>query len=61
MKKIYGNLKLKKMSKNNGYNEYDKSHKIMHWKETKDKTIIVYREIRIDNKGLFTLNNNASQ
>lgn len=48
-------------AKNNGYNEHDTSHKIMYWKQTNDNPIIVYREIRIDNEGLFSLNNHASQ
>jgi len=44
----------------NKYDRNNKSHKILLWKSSNDNPVLVYREIRIDNEGLFSLNKNAS-
>lgn len=44
-----------------GYDASNRAHKIIYWKMSNNNPIIVYREIRVDNKGLFSLNHDASQ
>jgi len=54
-----GNLYLK--IKKYGYDKSNKSHKIIYLNFLNKNPIIVYREIRINNEGLFSLSSNASQ
>lgn len=53
--KNYKNAKL------NGYDVNNKSHKFIVWKQDNKYPMVVYREIRMDNNGLFSLSNDASQ
>ena len=48
-------------AKKNGYDESNKSHKIIYWKKTNNYPLIIYREIRMNNEGIFSLTNNASE
>ena len=52
--------KTRALAEKKGYLKDNKKHVCLTWNKTNDTPIIVYREIRVDQKGIFSLTNSAS-